>query len=73
MTVASRNWLIKFAATFALLFGCCWAAPRLFANIPQFRPVTTGQAQEEIFDQYFKLPKTEVVIAGSSLSWHLRD
>src|SRR5262249_32955636 len=27
----------------------------------------------EIFDRYFKLPKPEVVIAGSSLAWHIRD
>lgn len=73
MAPASRNWLIKFGATFALLWSCCWAAPRLLANIPQFRPVTTGQAQEEIFNRYFRYPRTDVVIAGSSLAWHLRE
>jgi hypothetical protein len=73
MTPDSRNWLIKFGATFALLFACCWAAPRLSANIPQFQPVTTGQYQEEIFDRYFKLPRTEIVIVGSSLAYHLRE
>jgi hypothetical protein len=35
--------------------------------------VTTGEVQEEIFDRYFKLPNPEVVIAGSSLAWHLRE
>jgi len=73
MSITSRNWLIRFAAAFVVLYACCWAAPRLSASIPQFRPVTTGQAQEEIFDRYFKLPRTEVVIAGSSLAWHLRE
>ena len=69
----SRNWLLKFAATFALLLACCWATPRLFANVPQFQPITTGQYQEQIFDRYFKLPRTEVVITGSSLAYHLRE
>ena len=69
----SRNWLLKFAATFALLLACCWATPRLFANVPQFQPVTTGEYQEEIFDRYFKLPRTDVVITGSSLAYHLRE
>ena len=44
MALASRNWLIRFGVTFTLLWSCCWAAPRLLANIPQFKPVTTGQA-----------------------------
>jgi hypothetical protein len=71
--ISSRNWLIRFGATFALLWACCSAAPRLFATIPQFRPVTTGQVQEEVFDRYFKLPRPEVVIVGSSLAYHLKD
>src|SRR5262245_47652243 len=73
MIITSRNWLIKFVGTFVVLWACCWAAPRLVAQVPQFRPVTTGEVQEEIFDRYFKLSKPEVVIAGSSLAWHIRD
>jgi hypothetical protein len=73
MAPASRNWLIRFGVTFALLWSGCWAAPRLLANIPQFKPVTTGQAQEEIFNRYFRYPRTDVVIAGSSLAYHLSE
>lgn len=73
MTLGSRNWLLKFGVTFVLLLACCWATPRRFANVPQFQPVTTGQHQEQIFDRYFKLPATDVVIAGSSLAYHLRE
>jgi hypothetical protein len=73
MTIHSRYWLVKFAAAFSLIWAGCWLTPRLFANIPQFQPVTTGQFQEEALERYFKLPKPEVVIVGSSLSWHLRE
>jgi hypothetical protein len=69
----SRIWLIKFSVALALLWTCCWAAPRLFGTYPQFRPATTGQLQEEIFDRYFKLPLPNVVIVGSSLAWHVKD
>ncbi len=73
MILDTRNWLLKFGATFAVLLACCWAMPRLVVNIPQFQPITTGQYQEQIFDRYFKLPRTDVVITGSSLAYHLRD
>jgi hypothetical protein len=35
--------------------------------------VTTGEYKEGIFDRYFKLPRTDVVITGSSLAYHLRE
>lgn len=73
MPLASRNWLLKFGATFALLLTCCWATPRLVANIPQFPPVTTGGYNDGIFDRYFKLPRADVVITGSSLAYRLRE
>jgi hypothetical protein len=71
--INSRNWLIKFGATFALLWISCWAAPRLFAGFPQFQPMTTGQVQEEVLDRYFQLPRLDIVIVGSSLAYHLKD
>ena len=73
MTADSRHWLIKFAATLAVLWMCCWAAPRLVADFPQFPPVTTGQVQEEVFDRYFKLSRPDIAIVGSSLAYHLKD
>lgn len=73
MAFTSRGWLIRFGATFALLWACCWVAPRLLAKVPQFQPITTGEYQEQIFDRYFKLPRTEWVIVGSSLAYHLKE
>jgi hypothetical protein len=72
-TINSRNWLIRFGVTFALLWISCWAAPRFHAGFPQFRPVTTDQMQVEIFNRYFSLPKPDIVIVGSSLAYHLKD
>lgn len=73
MDGASRDWLIRFAATFSLLFAACWTAPRLAGDIPQFPPATTEEMQAEILDRYFKLPQLDIVIVGSSLAWHLKD
>jgi hypothetical protein len=67
------DWLFKFAATFLLLWACCWAAPRLFANLPQFPPTTTDQMQVDVFDRYFRLPAQGVVLVGSSLSYRLKE
>ena len=66
-------WLFKFAATFLLLWACCWAAPRLFANLPQFPPTTTDQMQVDVIDRYFRLPAQDVVLVGSSLSYRLKE
>jgi hypothetical protein len=67
------GWLFRFAATFLLLWACCWAAPRLFANLPQFPPTTTDQMQVDVFDRYFRLPAQDVVLVGSSLSYRLKE
>jgi hypothetical protein len=66
-------WLFRFAATFLLLWAACWAAPRLFANLPQFPPTTTDQMQVDVFDRYFRLPAQGVVLVGSSLSYRLKE
>jgi hypothetical protein len=69
----TRNWLIRFGATFALFMAACWAAPRLLGNVPDFLAATAGQMQEEVFDRYFKQPVADIVIVGSSLAYHLKD
>jgi hypothetical protein len=69
----SQSWLTRFAATLALLYAGCLAAPRLLGDIPQF-PAVTGEAmQVDALDRYFKLPQLDIVIVGSSLAWHLKD
>jgi hypothetical protein len=73
MEKVTGKWMVKFAATFALLLAACWVAPRLLASVPQFPAVTAGQMQEEVFDRYFKLPQSRIVIVGSSLAYHLKD
>ena len=73
MDKAVPGWLLRFAATFLLLWAGCWAAPRLFANLPQFPPTTTDQMQVDVFDRYFRLPAQDVVLVGSSLSYRLKE
>ena len=73
MDRASSDWLIKFMATLALLYAGCWAAPRIFGDVPQFPAVTSEDLQASVLDRYFKLPQLEIVIVGSSLAWHLKD
>jgi hypothetical protein len=67
------NWLFKFGASFLLLWAGCWAAPRLFANLPQFPPTTTDQMQVATIDRFFRLPPQDVALVGSSLSFRLRE
>jgi hypothetical protein len=69
----SRGWLTRFAATLALLYAACLAAPRLLGDIPQFPAVTGNAMQVDTLDRYFKLPQLDIVIVGSSLAWHLKD
>ncbi len=71
--VDSPIWFVKFGITFALLWTCCWAAPRIFKNIPQFPPTTTDQQQVAVFDRYFQLPVLGVALVGSSLSYRLKE
>jgi hypothetical protein len=73
MDPITRGWLIRFAATFALLYAGCAAAPRFLQGIPQFPTVTSDAMQIDTLDRYFKLPQLEIVIVGSSLAWHLKD
>jgi len=69
----TQGWLIRFAATVALLWAACWAAPRLVANVPQFPTRTTGEEQLVALERYFKLPPQPIVVVGSSLAYHLKD
>jgi hypothetical protein len=73
MDPISRGWLTRFAATLALLYAACLAAPRFLGDIPQFPAVTGNAMQVDALDRYFKLPQLEIVIVGSSLAWHLKD
>ncbi len=73
MDSISRRWLTKFAATLALLYAACVAAPRFLGDVPQFPPVTSNAMQVDTLDRYFKLPRLDIVIVGSSLAWHLKD
>src|ERR1700759_601231 len=73
MAPISRGWLIRFAATLALLYAGCVAAPRFLGDIPQFPAVTGKAMQVDTLDRYFKLPQLDIVIVGSSLAWHLKD
>jgi hypothetical protein len=73
MDLISRGWLIRFTATFALLYAGCVAAPRFLEDIPQFPAVTGNAMQVDALDRYFKLPQLDIVIVGSSLAWHLKD
>jgi hypothetical protein len=73
MDRVTQSWLTRFAATLALLYAGCLAAPRFLGDIPQF-PAVTGEAmQVDALDRYFKLPQLDIVIVGSSLAWHLKD
>jgi hypothetical protein len=49
------------------------AAPRVFKNPPQFPPVTTDEQQAVVFDRYFQLPVSDIVLVGSSFSFRLRE
>jgi hypothetical protein len=69
----SAIWFAKFGITCALLLTCCWAAPRVFTNLPQFPPTTTDQQQVIVFDRYFRLPILDVALVGSSLSYRLKE
>jgi hypothetical protein len=69
----SALWFVKFAITFALLLTCCWAAPRIFKNLPQFPPTTTDEQQVVVFERYFQLPLQDIVLVGSSLSYRLKE
>jgi hypothetical protein len=69
----SAIWFTKFGMTCALLLTCCWAAPRVFTNLPQFPPTTTDQQQVIVFDRYFQLPILDVALVGSSLSYRLKE
>ena len=73
MDRVSQSWLTRFAATLALLYAACLAAPRLLGDIPQFPAVTGNAMQVDTLDRYFKLPQLDIVIVGSSLAWHLKD
>jgi hypothetical protein len=69
----TRNWLIRFGATFALLLALCGAAPRWWENFPQFPPRTTEEMKTDVLERYFKLPQQDIVVVGSSLSYHLKE
>ena len=69
----SAIWFVKMGITCLILFECCWAAPRIFRNIPQFPPTTTDEQQVAIVERYFQLPALEVVLVGSSLAYRLRE
>lgn len=73
MELISRGWLIRFTATLALLYAGCVAAPRFLGDVPQFPAVTVNAMQVDTLDRYFKLPRLDIVIVGSSLAWHLKD
>jgi hypothetical protein len=66
-------WFVKYGMTCALLFACCWAAPRFFNNIPQFPPTTTDEQQDVVFERYFQLPVLDIVLVGSSLAFRLKE
>ena len=73
MAAEAKNWLLTFVLSGAvLLFGCA-IGPRLFKNLPQFPPISTGGQREEVLNRYFQSPVREVVIAGSSLSYRLKE
>jgi hypothetical protein len=69
----SASWFVKFGMTFAILFAFCWAAPRIFRNIPQFPPTTTDEEQVATLQRYFQLPVQDVVLVGSSLAYRLKE
>jgi hypothetical protein len=69
----SAVWFVKFGVTCALLLTCCWLAPRIFKNLPQFPPTTTDERQVVVFDRYFQAPVPDIVLVGSSLSYRLKE
>jgi hypothetical protein len=69
----STFWFVKLGISCLILFGCCWATPRIFKNIPQFPPTTTDEEQVGIVERYFQLPALEVVLVGSSLAYRLKE
>ena len=66
-------WFVKFGITCAILLTCCWAAPRVIRNIPQFPPTTTDEQKVEILERYFQLPVLDIVVVGSSLAFRLKE
>jgi hypothetical protein len=69
----STIWFVKFGITCLLLSTCCWAAPHIFKNLPQFPPATTDEQQVAIFEKYFQLPALDIVVVGSSLAYRLKE
>jgi hypothetical protein len=69
----SAIWFGKLGVTCAFLLACCWAAPRVFTNLPLFPPTTTDQQQVAVFDRYFHVLPRDVVLVGSSLSYRLNE
>ncbi len=70
---APAIWVLKLATTCALLLACCWVAPRLFKNLPQFPPTTTDEEQFVNLNRYFQLPVADVALVGSSLTFRLKE
>jgi hypothetical protein len=69
----SVTWFVKFGVTCLLLSACCWAAPHVFKNLPQFPPATTDEQRVAIFERYFRLPVLDIVVVGSSLAFRLKE
>jgi hypothetical protein len=73
MTTEAKWWLLKFVLGGAVLLFGCTIGPRLFSNIPQFPPITTGGQRDEVLNRYFQSPVREIVIVGTSLSYRLKE
>jgi hypothetical protein len=74
MAVAhNASWFFRASAAFVVVYGICWAAPRVFGNIPDLPSTTTDREQAAVFDRYFQRPVPKVAIVGSSLAHRLKQ
>ncbi len=67
------NWLVRFGATFLLLWAGCWAAPRLFAEVCRNFRHDHGPDAGRHDRPLFPSAAQNVVLAGSSLSFRLKE
>jgi hypothetical protein len=70
---AELKWLAKVAITSVVALTLCLAAPRFFPAIPDVQPFTSTDQATDAIIRYRSSPVHDVVLAGSSLTYRLKE
>src|SRR5665647_2344853 len=70
---STTGWLLRVAATCAVILAGCWVAPRFLGYIPEFPPITTSEQRFGILERFMPLPAPDIVLVGSSLTFHFKE